>query len=966
MNARFRLAAVLLVALLVPTSGALAQRAPQHHAPRAPVHPGTIAHPLNIAVVAPAPPGTCPPPTLAQCKDINYLVSACGQANQTPCQTLLKPEYEAYWNSLPVPTDRPMFTFGKPTTFSNLKTGKFYGAPVGRPAPQRSTHSVHGHLDFKQSNPNMQKAVNPSAQHPITGVDPRTYVPHPDWEANGNAIESCEEYAYEKYYDYSRWDTAVKYCGRDLQCDLDIAYLGNANGPAPRIADRVVKAKDGTSLSQQYKAEVPPQKNVFFARGSRYIAQAVTLPGQAPPFMTFAQLKAQFPQFAADFDQLKAALDDGEVFYGTQRAPGVNEVYANGWAYHAGLRPKVKNVSENEFEEFARRRDEFEAFLELAEVGANPPPRAGAKFMLPGELQMALGGDPFSRLNLWGNDVARNQRQTAFMAGSALAQGLSTSVKGGVKQGGAVRFALPASLVGPPTSTVLAMPTNMTSRTIPGAATTPTTVTVDTPQVTCPAPQLRSYDDGARAGMQKDAVDRANAIEVAKHARCRLLNMTLAEWWRLKYQKANGGCNDRGSCGCLDLSSAACDWSPKMFWDAYAKTPMMSEQRDRDYGYCKKWSFAGFASIPAAKKANATALDQYLKDTESAIQAIVKKVPRPNPKSEPGTFGQTFGDGATYGDEESFSAGYKADLGWTVKANSWCDPGGGAPKRPASLEGVARAGFWVKMTTPIDGNLPDSIANLWRHAVDADAWVRVNENRNHELRYETHLVIANQEIFTPIPEGYIKNGYKTYNPNDTQTFASIQLNHTFSKPLLDATIPLPDPALSLTVMAGPIPITGAVWAELRYGADFTAKASTPTVPPTQAECAAGPKLYEASLGVVPWAALDAAMTLGVGIKGIAYAGIRGDLNLITAKLPITARTWISLGDNATFDLQFGTEAKMLLSTLSGRLSAFVEFLVWSHEFEIFSWQGLSTEIPLFNIVSEKLPLFSLSAFAAPP
>ena len=937
---RVAFAAITAFALLVPGAGANA--APSTPQVRQPIHPPSVtqATVFNLTPAAPAPPGTCPAPTLAQCKNIHYLVSACGQANQTACQTLLKPEYEAHWNGLGSKVDRPMFPYGKPTTYSNLKTGKYTGA-----APTRApTHRGSG-----------SSTISSQHQHyasQTVAVDPKTFVPNPAWQANGNVVESCEEYVSEKYYDYYRWETATTLCKGDYQCELDVAYVGTPQSGPPRIANRTLVSKDGTYLQEQPYGSVPGPKNVFFARGSFFIGgNMMQMPGQTPPYKTFAELKAMFPAFAADLDELKAALDDGVNFYDTQQKTGVNEVYKDVWAWHAAMRGKTQNISENEFEEFARRSEELETLLDQVLSSRPPSPVAVNKYVSPMDMVTVMGGDPFQRLSLWTNDTARAQRVTSH------ATFMQPKVSfGGVKAGGgAVRFALPESLLAAPQSGLLAAPQNPNPvRT--GVIPTTTAATLITPHVPCPTPQIMTYDAGAKGGMNQAAVDKANAAEVGRVSACKVLNLTLSEWFRRKAQKATGVCNDRGSCGCLDLGAYACDWSPKMFHDAYAKTRMMSEKRDYEYRFCQKWSFAGFPNIAANDKKDIKSFDKYLTATRDYIVKLVANIPRPNPNGEPGVFGQAIADEEVEGDEDSFSAGYKYDVGWTVKANDWYPNTTDPNRKPCSLEGNARGGFWARFTTPLDGMVGD-FSKIWRHAVDADAWARVNEDKNHQLRYEAHLLIANYELFaTPKPYKPGADWGYAYNKNDAATYNSIELNHTTHLTPIKSD-PIDSPKLSITVMAGPVPITGAVWVELRYGANVDLMAKTPK------QCDANLTLYEATASFIPWAELDAVMTVGVGITGIAYVGVRGDLNILRPSIPLTATTALSFGDNSTINLQFAMSGDLLVSTLSGRLSLYIEFLFWDHEFELFRWNGLGPyKVHLFDVVSEKLPLFSLRAF----
>lgn len=56
-------------------------------------------------------------------------------------------------------------------------------------------------------------------------VDPRQLA-REAWDANGIRVDSCEEYVYEKYYDYSLFEDAAAALGEDYRAVFDIAYAG--------------------------------------------------------------------------------------------------------------------------------------------------------------------------------------------------------------------------------------------------------------------------------------------------------------------------------------------------------------------------------------------------------------------------------------------------------------------------------------------------------------------------------------------------------------------------------------------------------------------------------------------------------------------------------------------------------------------------------------------------------------------
>ena len=701
--------------------------------------------------------------------------------------------------------------------------------------------------------------------------------------------------------------------------------------------------------------------------------------GKPVPFLgfkPFSELKAQFPQFAADLDQLKVAMDDGAVYYGAASGGGVNAgaAYPNKWDFHSAMRNKTSAVTENEFEEFARRRGELEFYV----ASIRPVDGTGggghfglreAEFVHPLDevSQVFYTYDPWERTNMYADEIVRtdaliNAHKNALLqnhvalfspSGAALKSPPANVLRnggGGMIRSGAGVVPAGGNATGATTRAATPRPT----KALPVSASTfmSPQLDCDDPSINVPPMDVEACEANAlncKGLAGPDAMRNQNQANWNTYARCKITNITLVEWWRRKSRVAQG-CNDRGSCGCLDLTTAACDWSPKMFYDAYiAQAPGdVSYMRDADYDNCKRWTYSGFPTA-AADKANGDALEAYLQRKREEIEKVLKKIPQKMNGNQviPGVLGEDFADAAQEGDTDSWSAGYSMNAGWELKAAEFKPKTSTEPHKTCQLQGNANASFTVKITTPIDGVLGDNFARLWNHAVDADVWVRANENKDQRVRYESHLLIADQEIFAD-PKPYDK--YKKF--ANGATGSSFSLNKTFEKPLVENT--RKTTKLTLTVWAGPIPITGSVWAELSYGVDAIAKGEMGS------GCNADMTKFEAKAGFEPYFNLSGAMSLGVGIGGIVSAGIRGYLTLIQAKLPIVARTWLN-GSGASRKLNFGVDAALDLSSLGGRLALYVEFLFYEEEWELVHWRGVHTSIPILRAVDEKFDFGALAA-----
>jgi hypothetical protein len=912
---------VALSAVLLPAVGEAQQvtftqtTAPQYQAPasRAPLvrQGGQQATVFNSILPAPAPLASCPAPTLAQCKTTSYVLSACGQARQATCKQLLTAPYTAYFDNLapkglgPAQLTREMFPYGTPARFSDLKKGKFHGTTPTQPVFVRSK-------TFRDQT----RITNAPAN-----VDPKTYVPHADWDANGAQVGSCEEYAYEKYYDWNRLQDAASLCKGDYVCIYNVAYAPNA---PPGVANRQQKRKDGQPMIGQITPVSPAVKNVFHTIGSFVTAEpAIDGSGRMslPGYMSFSELKATFPAFAADFDQMKAAIASGGVNLGTS------------WTYHSNMRGRTINVTENEAEELARRRTELEFYV--ASIQPVSSSAAGAHFGLEAnefvhpldEVAQIYTYDPWERTNIFQNETIRTQYAQAFRA-SALTRSHSAFFG---PSGAAIRA--PANTTQRSGAGVMG---GISTGFVPTArpkfrAAAPTARLLLAPQLSCmyiPPMDVAACEANAnncRGLAGPDAMRNQNNSNWNEYAKCQITNLTIAEWWRKKNGLAQGGCNDRGSCGCLDTSNYACDWSPKMFNDAYVATAPkvptgtpnqfidITYLRDADYANCKQWTYDGFPT-DAAKRASGDALEAYLREKRELVEKTLKKIPQKS--QSPRVLGQDFSDGAQEGDTDAWSAGYGMTSGWEMKVAELKTTNG--VRKTCQLQGNANAAFTAKITTPIDG-VVGNMRELWNRAVDADVWARVNETdkdgkADGKVRYETHLLIADQELFA-VPSPYKKyQTFAQFNPSDSGSHVSFALNKAFSQPIRENTNRTPK--LTLTVWAGPVPITGAVWAELSYGANAIAKGEMIT---QDQNCSKALNKFEAMAGFEPYFNLSGAMSLGVGIGGIVSAGIRGYLTLIQANLPIAARTWID-ASTAQPTINFGVEATLRLSSLSASRS----------------------------------------------
>jgi hypothetical protein len=194
----------------------------------------------------PPPPPTCPAPTLSQCQDPVYLDSVCGPWTKTACGNLVAPLYQ---NEVRAITSTTQILKPNASGFDTLQTAKQL-SPIAQPDRKLS----FGSLSFAT-------AVQLGRSKPPYAATADLTPQHPDYEANGATVASCQEYAYESLYDDERFVEAAETCGTNAEC----VYQLSLRPDTPGLKTTMLK-KNGTPMSfQPVRAGAFSQlKNVFF------------------------------------------------------------------------------------------------------------------------------------------------------------------------------------------------------------------------------------------------------------------------------------------------------------------------------------------------------------------------------------------------------------------------------------------------------------------------------------------------------------------------------------------------------------------------------------------------------------------------------------------------------------------------------------------------------------------------------
>ena len=207
------------------------------------------------------------------------------------------------------------------------------------------------------------------------------------WEANGDRVESCEEYVYEAYYDYSQFEDAIETLGNDYWAIWDVAFR---NAPAvedPNLAlqpaVRARRAKDSLGfVASRWNGLFHLMPTPHSAVGTRQmlgmpaaarngdpIEPAIKLPStyKANPWFRFISFAGPDPSVEDPFgecgldlrkpticdDDLRATLTQALANY-----PGANTA-SFAWHYQKGVALRASGVLDEELTQYAQLADEL-------------------------------------------------------------------------------------------------------------------------------------------------------------------------------------------------------------------------------------------------------------------------------------------------------------------------------------------------------------------------------------------------------------------------------------------------------------------------------------------------------------------------------------------------------------------------------------------------------------------------------
>lgn len=704
---------------------------------------------------------------------------------------------------------------------------------------------------------------------------------NPAWEANGEELASCEEYGYEKIYDWARFTDSMAACGGDHHCQMEVAYL-----PAtPGIVGRKLRSRDGKQLAQELQpngiAFTRWPKNDMFALGPKF-ARAAGKHGLPPN---------------SDIEELVAALKQGERFYDIGPAESGPRGFKDIWEFHRKLYQRNKTLSKAEFEEYEARKAKFRELVSQWSVAAKAEEKRLVKLLSEQHMWVdpldTLTADPFERVGLMRDMMRsankrvrrlRKRRPGLFKklnGAGTINQPVMPSAQSGPKAGIGMRSdpTLPLGI--------------MASMTKPlrGAAARKRAGGRSKRNIGDRVLKLSPYSCAAK---NFDSILESAGIGPAS---CRIGRFLREEWVRKK----------RGQKSCLDLGNDDCDWSPSMFEARVARSAGYLRNQNEAETRCLDYTGDSFSSPPS----NIAQMEEYINETAKQAGAALRAL-RPYEQAK-GAHGKRWGRNWTdrdhFGDKDWFAAGYDYDLGWDVTPvasndNTVCQIGGGA------RGGFGVDAWFIKQKIEV---------------VDGLATADYNRNADKKTQLHAHLRVLSRDLI-----------------GDSDGVDATFVGAWESKPKRKK-IQIPAGVKpSFTFMAGPVPITGAAWGEFFYGVKFNASLVSETNPNCDLQAvkfgATAGFIPELGLNAKAQVGVGISGLLSAGVRGLVNlvtigVPVKGSFETVATQVAgLTQQR-----------LDFELDVQLSLETLSGWLAIYVEALLYEEEFVLFRWNGVGPE-----------------------
>jgi hypothetical protein len=332
------------------------------------------ARPALAPVLAKRPLLSCPTPTVAQCTDPLWQQTLCGKLEMARARTLegatcnrllqARAARLAAFSSEQLVVAPIIADVAGTSGLASPLDGAECDASPGRVCALRADYRQRDHFAVGLTGMN-GRALQRAALMPASNLSGEAaafrFVEaqlRAGWEGNGDAVRSCREMVFEKYYDYALFEDEITRFAREPRAVVDVAY----GGPDLRrsigtrgAAGEPLRQRDGTPFSTGIAFPTNQKKNIFFETPP-------DSPEQDPQGALFADLVVDVPCLGRESVSLGAIrLLDPTLRALLDVDPRHDESFA--WHREMSEAQQARGVLDEELEVYAEVRTRFAALL---------------------------------------------------------------------------------------------------------------------------------------------------------------------------------------------------------------------------------------------------------------------------------------------------------------------------------------------------------------------------------------------------------------------------------------------------------------------------------------------------------------------------------------------------------------------------------------------------------------------------
>jgi hypothetical protein len=742
------------------------------------------------------------------------------------------------------------------------------------------------------------------------------------WEQNGLAVASCDEYVYERYYDYSVFEDAVAVAGDNARAVFEEAYAPGA------IGDRALNGLDLASKSKKTTHDLSwfglYPKNVYFEFDGRYpMGQAGNghvMDADLTSRIAAAEKVPHSFQWHADMSAALAEHPDDLLY-------AMEEKQAE-FAKHLQLRRAVFEKWQGAMKRWVDQVGACaielppEAVLPDPMIYINPPWESLSDLYSAGNPSLGLENPVFSTV-IDASDIPE--------VGPDI--GPDIDVTPGV----------PDIFTDPifPDIDIIVTPTQpdiFTGPIVTGPIVTGPIITG--PIVVGPifagggAPMSASAPSSATIHVTNECLDLPDLVfdcSVGFAGALAMVNdygVRVTKCLKVIDAEIEVELEEARAEGCLDpVGATPCDWSPRMFVRELRGRTL--DGKENAYQVCQRFTgndFGPLSLIKTAAQAGISAQDNMAKSTEHVdqffkdVRAMANRQKFPeDPSTGKPIFGAKTADSNDIGSKD-FGVKYKYDVGWKL----------------ANLDNKNVRICASEVDLNADFDVDAQIFGLKKNLVSSHSYLRTDEApAGKQVSYQASLEILGAELLGQ-PR---KKSVTIPMSGGSVSFPVLSERLVERRTLMESKAYFSIGPIPVSISAG---AAGEVGVELSLNGEMEYACANPSQNPSGMNPNDVLRLG-ASGGARPYAALNAFATAAVDIV-IASAGVRADLTLLNLSVPFTVAVTAGIDPQSTPNVNAKTSMKLVLETLSGRISVFIDTLFGNVLDEtIFTWSGPRVE-----------------------